>query len=82
MSSPQKDSQKDFSLLLHITGPDRPGITAMLTEHLAKSQSEMLTMGQYVTHGLLSLSILVKTNSTNTDLLKNILFVIVYLFIF
>jgi len=71
---------KTFALLLHITGPDRPGITAMLTKHLAQAHYQMLTMGQYVTHGLLSLSILVRakdlSNESNSfsEVLKDILF--------
>ncbi|MDH4466971.1 MAG: phosphoserine phosphatase SerB [Bacteriovoracaceae bacterium] len=69
-------ASRNYSLLLHVTGPDRPGITAMLTGHLSQANYQILDMGQYVTHGLLSLSLLVapEKNCVQNDVLKDILF--------
>ncbi len=48
----------------------------MLTGHLAKANYHILDMGQYVTHGLLSLSLLVsgQNNALENNVLKDILF--------
>jgi phosphoserine phosphatase len=64
---------------VHITvsGPDHPGITAKLTEKIHEHQEEILDMGQAVTHGLLSLSMVLRLKADSTDqsqLLKDMLF--------
>lgn len=62
--------------LLTISGFDRPGITAGLMDNIKKSNASIEDMGQSITHGLLSLSILISTtDSTKKDeLIKELLF--------
>lgn len=64
---------------VHITvsGPDHPGITAKLTQKIHEHQEEILDMGQAVTHGLLSLSMVLRLKAETTEqsqLLKDMLF--------
>lgn len=66
-------------ITVHITvsGPDHPGITAMLTKKIDEHKEEILDMGQAVTHGQLSLSMVLKLNADSTEqsqLLKDMLF--------
>ena len=50
---------KDF-ILITVSGQDRPGITAALMRVITASGQKISDMGQAVTHGLLSLSILIE----------------------
>jgi len=66
-------------VLVKISGPDHPGITAMLMSCIQKSKSKIEDMGQSITHGLLSLSILINIHSSDEDesdspLIKDLLF--------
>lgn len=67
-------------LLITLSGPDRPGITAMLTSYLAMSHHKMLDIGQSVIGGMLTLSVLLEVlpdeenKVASHDFLKNILF--------
>ncbi len=63
-------------LLLNISGLDKPGITASLSSLIAKHNLKINDIGQSVTHGLLSLSILAQmSNSDQQDtVLKDFLF--------
>jgi len=45
--------------LINVTGQDRPGVTASLTEILSSGQAQVLDVGQAVIHDSLSLGILV-----------------------
>ena len=47
-------------LLITVTGPDRPGVTAALTRHLADADATILDMGQAVIHERLTLGVLVE----------------------
>ena len=47
-------------MLINVTGPDRPGLTAGLTQRLAEDGVDVLDMGQSVIHDYLTLGILVR----------------------
>ena len=47
--------QKDEIILININGTDRPGVTAALTEILAKNNAVILDIGQAEIHINLSL---------------------------
>ena len=62
-------------ILLNISGHDRPGVTAALTEILARHNAMILDIGQADIHHSLSLGILVQTTSAESgDMLKDLLF--------
>ncbi|MDE6049335.1 MAG: phosphoserine phosphatase SerB, partial [Paramuribaculum sp.] len=62
-------------ILLNITGNDRPGVTAALSEILAKYNATILDIGQADIHHTLALGILIKTDSIKSgDLMKDLLF--------
>jgi phosphoserine phosphatase len=62
-------------ILVTVSGPDKPGITAKLMNSIVKNNCTIEDMGQSVTHGLLSLSILVNVSTDKpSDLLKEMLF--------
>ena len=65
----------DELILLTINGTDRPGVTAGLTEILARHNALILDIGQADIHNNLSLGILFQTNEGNSgDILKELLF--------
>ena len=65
----------DQLYIIKISGPDHTGITAGLMERVAAHDGKLLDIGQSITHGLLSLSFLIQTNSEKEDeLLKDLLF--------
>ena len=62
-------------ILINISGPDRTGITASLTEILASHNAMILDIGQADIHHTLALGILIKTDSRSSgDILKDLLF--------
>jgi phosphoserine phosphatase len=63
-------------LLLHVTGEDRPGITASLTKILAQHAIEILDVNQTVIHKTLLLGMLVRIppDVESTSVLKDLLF--------
>ncbi len=63
-------------LLLHITGEDRPGITASLTRILGQHDIEILDINQTVIHKTLLLGMLVRIPAKveSTSVLKDVLF--------
>lgn len=64
-------------LLVTVSGPDHPGITSKLMNLIVEQEGNIVDMGQAVTHGLLSLSILIKTKEKEPEdshLLKDMLF--------
>jgi phosphoserine phosphatase len=63
-------------LLLHVTGDDRPGITATLTTILGRQNIEVLDINQTVIHKTLLLGMLVRIPPTveSTSVLKDLLF--------
>ena len=68
-------AQTDELILININGADRPGVTAGLTEILAKHDALILDIGQADIHNNLSLGILFQTKgSTSGEILKELLF--------
>jgi phosphoserine phosphatase len=65
-------------ILVTVSGPDCPGITARLMRIISEYDVDVLDMGQAVTHGLLSLSFVLGLNSdeknANGNVLKDLLF--------
>lgn len=67
--------QNDEIILININGADRPGVTAALTEILAKNNAVILDIGQADIHNHLSLGILFQSTEGNSgDILKELLF--------
>lgn len=68
-------AQNDEIILININGADRPGVTAALTEILAKNNAVILDIGQADIHNHLSLGILFQSMEGNSgDILKELLF--------
>ena len=68
-------AQNDEIILISINGADRPGVTAALTEILAKNNAVILDIGQADIHNHLSLGILFQSTEGNSgDILKELLF--------
>lgn len=62
-------------ILINISGPDKSGITASLTEILARYDADILDIGQADIHHTLALGILFKTDSRRSgEILKELLF--------
>ncbi len=62
-------------ILINISGNDRPGVTASLSEILARYDATILDIGQADIHHSLALGILIKTDSeVSGDLMKDLLF--------
>lgn len=62
-------------VLVTVTGLDKPGITYNLMRIISESPAKIVDMGQSVTHGLLSLSILLDFDTDEeSSLLKDLLF--------
>lgn len=62
-------------ILIRITGEDRPGLTASITEILAKYDTTILDIGQADIHNTLSLGILCMTEERNSGfIMKELLF--------
>ena len=68
-------SLKTELILIRITGEDRPGLTASVTEILAKYDVTILDIGQADIHNTLSLGILCKTEERHSGfIMKELLF--------
>ena len=68
-------AQNDEIILININGADRPGVTAAITEILAKNNAVILDIGQADIHNHLSLGILFQSTEGNSgDILKELLF--------
>src|SRR3954451_2955572 len=63
-------------LLLHVTGEDRPGLTASLTSLLARHDIQILDINQTVIHRTLLMGMLVRIppSAESTNVLKDLLF--------
>lgn len=70
-----KEKIKNLVLVI-VSGPDHPGITAELMKCIMNSEASIEDMGQSITHGFLSLSILLNISNAPEDspLLKDLLF--------
>lgn len=68
-------TQNDEIILININGTDRPGVTAALTEILARNNAVILDIGQADIHNHLSLGIMFQSTEGNSgDILKELLF--------
>lgn len=71
---PCMDNNKEL-ILISISGVDKPGITASITEILSKYNVTVLDIGQADIHNTLSLGILFKTDEKNSgNVMKDLLF--------
>lgn len=62
-------------ILINISGYDRPGVTAELSDILAKYDATILDIAQSDIHHILSLGVLIKTDSSvSGDIMKEMLF--------
>ena len=61
-------------ILVHVTGGDRPGLTAELSDVLAGYAVDVLDIGQVVIHNFLTLGILIRLPSDSQPVLKELLF--------
>ena len=62
-------------ILINIYGQDKPGVTAALTEVLARYDAQILDIGQADSHHTLALGILFRTDSERSgEILKELLF--------
>jgi len=62
-------------IVLHVAGPDRPGVTARLTEIIAHGGADLVNIGQSVLHGYLILSAIVDI-PPQSSALRDILFAV------
>lgn len=68
-------TSKTELILIRITGEDRPGLTASITDILAKYDATILDIGQADIHNTLSLGILCKTEEKHSGfIMKELLF--------
>ena len=66
---------KSEIILININGADRSGVTAALTEILAKNNAVILDIGQADIHNNLSLGILFQSSEENSgNIMKELLF--------
>ncbi len=72
----EKKNKGHEIILLNISGPDKAGLTASLTEVLAQHEVTILDIGQAVIHEDLGLGILFRINekSDSSPILKDLLF--------
>ncbi len=61
-------------ILVHVTGGDRPGLTAELSSVLAGFEVDVLDIGQVVIHNFLTLGILIRLPADSQPVLKDLLF--------
>ncbi len=67
--------EKSELILVSISGEDKPGVTASLSEILARHNANILDIGQADIHNMLSLGILFQsTNGYSGEILKELLF--------
>ncbi|MGM9758608.1 MAG: phosphoserine phosphatase SerB [Parabacteroides sp.] len=67
--------EKEEIILININGKDRPGVTAILTDILAKNNAAILDIGQADIHDHLSLGILFQSTEQNSgEIMKELLF--------
>jgi len=68
-------AKKEEVILINISGIDRPGVTAQITEILAENQADVLDIGQTDIHSYLSLGMLIKiSDESSGNIFKELLF--------
>lgn len=74
-AAPPRSINKDAShVMISVSGPDRAGITARITEILAESGAELHDIEQVVVRGHLSLGLLIGITEAGRGVLKELLF--------
>ncbi|MDE5686920.1 MAG: phosphoserine phosphatase SerB [Paramuribaculum sp.] len=76
MTNHKSSGASDVELIMiNISGHDRPGVTAALSDILAKYNAQILDIGQADIHHNLTLGLLIKTSSeVSGDIMKDLLF--------
>ena len=70
-----KETTKEEQILISITGQDRPGLAASVTEILANHNAKILDIGQADIHSTLSLGILIRIDESQSgQVMKELLF--------
>lgn len=70
-----QDTPRRELIMINVTGIDRPGVTAALSDILARYDAQILDIGQADIHHNLSLGILFETDSERSgNIMKDILF--------
>lgn len=68
-------NNKEEQILISVTGQDRPGLTAQITNILANYDATVLDIGQADIHATLSLGILIRINDRSSgQVMKELLF--------
>ena len=68
------DSTNTELILIRISGLDRPGLTASITEILSRYEVDIMDIGQADIHSTLSLGILFKCRETDSgNVMKDLL---------
>jgi phosphoserine phosphatase len=75
MADAPKSPDHPNRIVLHIAGADRPGVTARLTEVIAKENAQLVTIGQSALHGYLMLSAIVDI-PPESNALRKLLFAV------
>lgn len=74
-TTPRRKKSERELILMSISGTDQPGLTAALTDILAKYDATILDIGQADIHHTLALGILFKTDAKKSgEILKHMLF--------
>lgn len=60
-------------LVIHLSGVDRPGVTASLTKIIAEEGAQLITIGQSVLYGYLNLSAVIQP-AVDSSVLRRLLF--------
>lgn len=75
METTKKETPKKELILINLSGPDKAGVTAALTDILARYDATLLDIGQADIHHTLALGILFMTDSQRSgEILKELLF--------
>lgn len=70
-----QSGEKEEQILIHITGQDRPGLTASVMGILAKYGAQVLDIGQADIHATLSLGVLIRLDEMHSgQVMKELLF--------
>lgn len=67
-------ANREEIILVHVTGQDRPGLTASLTSVLADYGVDILDIGQTIIHDFLTLGLLIRLPVDPQPVLKDMLF--------
>ena len=68
-------NDKEEQILISVTGQDRPGLTAQITNILANYDATVLDIGQADIHATLSLGILIRIDDRSSgQVMKELLF--------